>query len=164
MLFCLHKRAALLQARLGNHVGQDYLLCLQMCLLGAIEYASAPVIVYQERKKKPSTNPMYSEVPVTLTHLLTANKIYRRKCWTVLIVGCYYLATTGQVPWTERWKAIAAHLTAFVSLYRSRFAKEILYQVFEPIAWLSVLAWLMARQSPVALRLARKVQARIAHT
>ena len=163
MLFCLHRRTALLQARLGNHVGQDYLLCLQMCLLGTIEYTPIPVIIYQERKKSLSTNPMYREVPVTLSHLLTANKIYRRKCWTVLILGCYYLATRGQMPWTERRKAIAAHVTAFGSLYRSRLAKEILYQLFEPIAWLSVLVWLIARQSPVTLRLARKVQLRVMH-
>ena len=161
MFFCLHRRTALLQARLGSHIGQDYLLCLQMCLLGTIEYAPTPVIIYQERKKIPSSNPMYREVPVTLSHLLTANKIYRRKCWTVLLLGCYYLATTGQVPWTERWKGIAAHVVAFGSLYRSRFAKEILYQLFEPIAWLSVFVWLLAGRSPVTLRLARKVQARV---
>jgi len=164
MFFCLHRRAALLQARLGNHVGQDYLLCLQMCLLGPIEYIPVPVIIYQERGMSPSTNLMYSEVPITLSHLLTANKIYRRKCWTVLLLGCYYLATTGQIQWTERGKAIAAHVTAFGLLYRSRFVKEILYQLFEPIAWLSVLVWCLARQSPVTLRVARKVQARVMRT
>lgn len=163
MFFCLHRRTALLQARLGSHVGQDYLLCLQMCLLGMIEYTPVPVIIYQERKQSPSTDLMYREVPVTLSHLLTANKIYRRKCWTVLILGCYYLATREQIPWSERLKAIAAHVTAFGSLYRSRFAKEILYQLFEPIAWLSVFVWRLARQSSVTLRLARKVQARVMH-
>jgi glycosyltransferase involved in cell wall biosynthesis len=161
MFFCLHRRAALMQARLGNHVGQDYLLCLQMCLLGAIEYAPVPVIIYQERRRRPSTNVMYDEVPMTMSHLVTANKIYRRKCWTVLILGCYYLATTGQVPWSERWRAIGAHVTAFGSLYRSRFAREILYQLFEPVLWLSILAWRIAHQSSVTLRLARKVQARM---
>ena len=118
MIFCLHRRTALLQARLGNHTGQDYLLCLQMCLLGASEYAPVPVIIYQER---------------------------------------------GQVPWSERWSAIGAHVTAFGSLYRSRFAREILYQLFEPVLWLSILVWRLARQSSVTLRLARKVQARMMH-
>lgn len=161
MLFCLHKRAALLQARLGNHVGQDYLLCLQMCLLGPMEYTPVPVIIYQERGRRPSTNLMYDEVPITLSHLVTANKVYRRKCWTVLILGCYYLSTTGRVSWSERWKAIIAHVTAFRSLYRSRFAREILYQLFEPVLWLSTLVWRLAHQSSLALRLARKVQARM---
>ena len=161
MIFCLHRRTALLQARLGNHTGQDYLLCLQMCLLGASEYAPVPVIIYQERGLRPSTNLMYMEEPITLSHLVTANKIYRRKCWTVLILGCYYLATTGQVPWSERWSAIGAHVTAFGSLYRSRFAREILYQLFEPVLWLSILVWRLARQSSVTLKLARKVQARM---
>jgi glycosyltransferase involved in cell wall biosynthesis len=163
MFFCLHRRAALLQARLGNHLGQDYLLCLQMCLLGAIEHTPVPVIIYQERGRRPSTNLMYDEVPMTLSHLVTANKIYRRKCWTVLILGCYYLATTGQVSWSERWSAIGAHVTAFGSLYRSRFAREILYQLFEPVLWLSILMWRLAHQSSVTLRLARKVQARMMH-
>src|SRR5262245_52213889 len=34
MLYGLHRRTALLQARLGDHLGPDYLLCLQMCFLG----------------------------------------------------------------------------------------------------------------------------------
>ena len=161
MFFCLHRRAALMQARLGNHVGQDYLLCLQMCLLGAIEYVPVPVIIYQERGRRPSTNLMYDDVPMTLSHLVSANKIYRRKCWTVLILGCYYLATTGQVPWSERWSAVGAHVTAFVSLYRSRFTREILYQLLEPVLWLSILVWRLARQFSVTLWLARKVQARV---
>jgi glycosyltransferase involved in cell wall biosynthesis len=163
MFFCLHRRAALMQARLGNHIGQDYLLCLQMCLLGAIEYVPVPVMIYQERGRRPSTNVMYDEVPMTLSHLVTANKIYRRKCWTVLILGCYYLATTGHIPWSERWRAIGAHVTAFSSLYRSRFTREILYQLFEPVLWLSILVWRLARQSSVTLRLARRVQARMMH-
>jgi len=164
MLFCLHKRVALLQARLGNHIGQDYLLCLQMCLLGPIEYTPVPVIIYQERGITPSTNPMYREVPITVSHLLTANKIYRRKCWTVLLLGCYYLATRRQVPWSERWNAIGAHVIAFGWLYRSRFPREILYQLFEPVLWLSTLVWCLARQSPVTLRLARKMQTRVMRT
>ena len=60
MFFCLHRRTALLQARLGSHVGQDYLLCLQMCLLGTIEYTPVPVIIYQERKQSPQHR---SDVP-----------------------------------------------------------------------------------------------------
>ena len=161
MLFCLYKRAALLQAWLGNHVGQDYLLCLQMCLLGPMEYTPVPVIIYQERGRRPSTNLMYDEVPITLGHLVTANKVYRRKCWTVLILGCYYLSTVGKVSWPERWKAIIAHVTAFGSLYRSRLAREILYQLFEPVLWLSTLVWRLAHQSSLALKLVRKVQARM---
>ena len=163
MLYCLHRRAALLQARLGDHLGPDYLLCLQMCFLGPIEYTPVPVIIYEERRRHPSTNLMYDEVPMTLGHLVTANRVYRRKCWTVLLLGCYYLATTGQVPWSERWRAIGAHVTAFGSLYRSRFAREVLYQLFEPVLWLSIFVWRLARQSSVTLRLARKVQARMMH-
>ena len=161
MLYGLYRREALTQGRLGNHLGQDYLLCLQMCLLGAIEYVGTPMIIYRERQTIGSSNPMYSEASVTLSHLLTASRAHRRKCWTVLLLGCYYLATIGKVSGSERLKAIVAHAATFGPLYRSRFAKEILYQLFEPVVWLSVYVWRLARRTSVTLRLARKVQARL---
>jgi glycosyltransferase involved in cell wall biosynthesis len=161
MLYGLYRREALTQGRLGNHLGQDYLLCLQMCLLGAIEYVGTPIIIYRERQTIGSSSPMYKEAPVTLTHLLTASRVYRRKCWTVLLLGCYYLATIGKVPWSERLGAIAAHVTTFAPLHRSRFATEIVYQLFEPVVWLSVSMWRLARRWSVTFRLARKVQARV---
>ena len=158
MLYGLYRREALTHAILGNHLGQDYLLCLQMCLLGEIEYVKTPMIICRERKAIASSSPMYREAPVTLSHLLTANRIYRRKCWTVLLLGSYYAATVGKLRGSERLGAITAHLAAFVGLYRSRLAKEVLYQLFEPVAELSKLAWCLAQRWSITLRIARRMQ------
>ncbi|MGH7793398.1 MAG: glycosyltransferase family 2 protein [Candidatus Binatia bacterium] len=158
MIYGLYRRKALLQGKLGSHCGQDYLLCLQMCLLGTVEYVPRPMIVCRERKAIASSSPMYPAVPVTVSHLFTANKIHRRKCWTVLLLGSYYLATIGNVPRLERLGAIAAHLAAFVPLYRSRLAKEVLYQLFEPVVWFSVWTWRLAQRWSITFRIARRLQ------
>jgi glycosyltransferase involved in cell wall biosynthesis len=158
MFYGLYRREALTRAILGNHLGQDYLLCLQMCLLGEIAYVKSPTMICRERKAIASSSPMYREAPLTLNHLLTANRIYRRKCWTVLLRGSYYVATVGKLGGLERLAAIVAHLTEFSALYRSKLAKEILYQTFEPFAWLSTSVWSLAQRWPVTFRIARRVQ------
>jgi hypothetical protein len=101
---------------------------------------------------------MYTEAPMTLNHLITANKIYRRKCWTVLLLGSYYLATVGNVPWKERVEAIAAHVIAFSSLHRSRLAKEIIYQAFEPVVRLCAIFWRVTQRGRYSWRIARKLR------
>jgi glycosyltransferase involved in cell wall biosynthesis len=163
MLYGLYRLNALKQATFGSHMGQDYLLCLQMCLLGEVEYVGVPLIVFRQRQTAPMA-PMYLEVPLTLGNILTANRLQRRKCWTVLLLGSYYLASRGNVSFAERLGAIAAHITAFCSLYRSRLAKEVVFQLFQPIAWLSTLVWRLARQRSTALWLARKLKARFIGT
>lgn len=161
MLYGLYRREALTNGILGNHIGQDYLLCLQMCLLGAVEYIETPMINIREREAIPTTGPMYREKPLTLSHLFKANRIYRRKCWTVLLLGSYYLATIGTVPWSERIRAITAHLATFAPLYRSRLARELLYQFFEPIVWLSAFAWRIAQRWSISCRVGRRVRSRL---
>jgi hypothetical protein len=158
MFYGLYRRDALMLGKLGSHCGQDYLLCLQMCLLGKVQYVPQPITLRQERKAIPSTSPMYAEIPMTLNHLITANKIYRRKCWTVLVLGSYYLATVGNVPWNERVSAIAAHVIAFSSLHRSRLAKEIVYQLFEPFVRLGAVFWRVTQRGRYSLRIARKLR------
>jgi glycosyltransferase involved in cell wall biosynthesis len=158
MFYGLYRRDALILGKLGSHCGQDYLLCLQMCLLGEVEYVPQPITIRQERKAIPSSSPMYTEAPMTLNHLITANKIYRRKCWTVLLLGSYYLATVGNVPWKERVGAIAAHVIAFSSLHRSRLAKEIIYQAFEPVVRLCAIFWRVTQRGRYSWRIARKLR------
>jgi glycosyltransferase involved in cell wall biosynthesis len=160
MIFGLHRREVLRQGVLGNCLGFDYLLCLQLCLLGPLEYVQTPIVVYRERRTVASSSTMYTEVPITLGTLLQVGKVARRKCWTVLFMGCYYLATVGHVRWSERCGAIAAHVATFSQLYRSRLAKEVVFQLFEPLMWLGILLWRLARRWALTLRLARKIQAR----
>jgi glycosyltransferase involved in cell wall biosynthesis len=156
MLFGLYRRCALAKGRLGNCYGEDYLLCLQMCLLGPVEYIKTPIIIYRERRAVPSDNPMYTDQPLTILDLLRST---RRKCWIVLLMGCYYLARTRGVDLTERVYGIAAHVLTFSRLYRARLAKEVVFLLFAPAAWLSSLAWRLAHRWSVSMRLARKVHA-----
>ena len=158
MLYGMYRLDSLKQANFGSHLGQDYLLCLQMCLLGEVEYIGVPLIIFRHRQTAPMP-PMYLDAPLTLWNLLNASRLQRRKCWTVLIMGSYYLATRGNVSFAERLGAIAAHITTFCSLYRSRLAKEVVFQAFQPFAWLSALVWRLARQWSPTFWLTRKVKA-----
>jgi glycosyltransferase involved in cell wall biosynthesis len=160
MLYGMYRLNSLKQALLGSHLGQDYLLCLQMCLLGEVEYVEAPLIVFSQRQPPPIRPTMYLEAPLTLVNILKANRLQRRKCWTVLLLGSYYLASRGNVSLPERLGAIGAYINAFCSLYRWRLAKEVVFQLFQPIAWLGILVWRLAGKRPTTLWLARKVKAR----
>lgn len=159
MLYGLYKRAALEKATLGYCYGQDYLLCLQMCFIGPVEYVSTPIIICRERKRIPSSSVMYTEVPVTMWNLLNGGNLRRRKCWTVLLMGCYYLVTISGVCWPQRLSAIAAHMSTFCLRYRTRLAKEVVFQLFQPVAWLGAVSWRHAHRWALALRLARRVHA-----
>ena len=160
MLYGLYRLNSLKQATLGSHLGQDYLLCLQMCLLGEVEYVGAPIIVFSQRQPPPIRLPMYLDAPLTLANIINANRLQRRKCWTVLLLGSYYLASRSNVSLHQRLGAIAAHTTAFCSMYRWRLVKEVGFQLLQPIAWLSSLLWRLAGKRPMTLWLARKVKAR----
>src|SRR5215471_17938376 len=84
MVYGLYRLEALRQARFCYCLGQDYLLCLQMCLLGPVAYTPTSIIICAERKPQPSENPMYRIQPITLGNLLyTGGPMQRRKCWTV---------------------------------------------------------------------------------
>jgi glycosyltransferase involved in cell wall biosynthesis len=158
MQYGLYRLDSLRQATLGSHMGPEYLLLLQMFLLGEVEYVPVPLIIFRQRQRAPIRPPMYLEAAFTLRSILTANRLQRRKCWTVLLLGSYYLATRGKVPFAERMGAISAHITTFTSLYWKRLAKEVVFQVFQPVAWLSASVYRLARQKPTTLRLARKVK------
>jgi len=156
MLYGLYRRGALAQGTLGTCLGQDYLLCLQMCLLGPVEYVKAPIIIYQERWHVPTDNLMYPDRPLTVRDLLRSS---RRKCWTVLLMGCYYLARIRSVGLRQRVYGIAAHVFAFSRQYRGRLAKELVFLLFTPAQWLTSLTWRLAHRWSLSLRLARKLQA-----
>jgi glycosyltransferase involved in cell wall biosynthesis len=160
MVYGLYRLNALKQVTFGNHMGQDYLVCLQICLFGEIEYVEAPVIIVRYRRPAPKRVSMYEEVPITLRSLLAANKLRRRKCWTVLLMGSYYLATRRNVSFAERFGAVAAHMGAFWGLYRSRLRKEICFQVFQPIGWFINVTWRLTIQWSVTACLTRRVTER----
>jgi glycosyltransferase involved in cell wall biosynthesis len=163
MLYGLYRRAALAKGTLGlYHFAQDYLLCLQMCLLGPVEYVRTPMIVYRENSSIPLSDCMYFEVPLTARSMLNSGGARMKKCWTVLIMGCYYFSTIHGVPLTERIGGILALVRNFGWRYRSRLAKEIIFQIFRPLAWFNVTSRRLAHRWPSCLRLARKLQTFVA--
>jgi hypothetical protein len=155
MVYGLHRRGALAKATFSAGLGQDYLLCLQMCLLGPVEYVKTPMIIYQERWHVPTDNLMYPDRPLAIMDLLRSS---RRKCWTVLLMGCYYLASIHSISLTQRVRGIAAHACTFSQQYRVRLAKEVVFLLFIPARWLCLSAWRLAHRWSLSWRLARKLQ------
>jgi glycosyltransferase involved in cell wall biosynthesis len=154
----LYRLEALRQVHLGDRLGHDYLLCLQMCLLGPVAYTPTPTVIYAERHPRPNDNPMYTTLPITFGNLLCAGRLHRRKCWTVLLRGCYELGRLQRVPWLIRWRGIWAHVTAFCQRYHDRLAREVVFQGCEPLAWLSMHVWRLAQHWTLTASLARKAR------
>jgi glycosyltransferase involved in cell wall biosynthesis len=156
ILYGLYRRQALQRGVLGSWLGQDYLLSLQMCLVGPFAYTRTPLITYTERKAVTSSSPMYTELPLTLRNLFKASRVYRRKCWVVWLMGIYCLATVDHAPWSDRGRAIVAHILTFGRVYRSRLAREVVFQACEPLAWMANGLWRLLRPSPMLRRLLRR--------
>lgn len=152
----LYRLEALRQVCLSHGLAEDYLLCLQMCLLGPVAYTPTPIVIYTERQVQPNDNPMYTTPPITLANLLYAGPVWRRKCWVVLLRGCYELARLQSVPWPTRWRSIWAHVTAFCQRYHHRLAREVVFQCWAPFAWLSQRVWRLAQHWTLTASLARK--------
>jgi hypothetical protein len=151
---------ALKQANLGSHLGQDYLLCLQMCLLGEVTYVETPTIIVRERDFTPIGSPMYRERPLTIKNVFTGTGLFRWKCCAVLVLGNYYLATKGNLSLAERLDAIGAFTFTFCSRYRSRLAKEVIFLFFAPVAWFyHAVLRRTVRRLPTCLHLMRKLKA-----
>jgi glycosyltransferase involved in cell wall biosynthesis len=159
IVYGLYRRDAIIKAVFPTCYGQEYLLCLQLCLLGALAYVRAPMVIYRLRKPtSPPYNPMYTEVPITIMNLLRLGSFRRRKCWTVLLMGCYYLLRMPGVRITQRFQAMASHISSFNQRYRRRLVKEVVFLLFLPVSYFSAITWSMARRWSIAGRVARKVQ------
>lgn len=160
IVYGLYRREAITKAVFPTCYGQEYLLCLQMCLLGALAYVRAPMVIYRLRKPTtPPYNPMYAEVPITVMNLLRLGGFRRRKCWTVLLMGCYYLSRMPGVSVAQRMQAIASHIVSFDQRYRRRLTKELVFLLFLPVSYIGAFVWSIARRWCVSGRVARKVQA-----
>jgi hypothetical protein len=135
MIYGLYRRAALASTRYGDHYGHDYLVCLQTCLLGPIEYIQSPLIRYQQRIDSLDAV-MYPPERLTFTDLATYRGVRRYKCWLTLAAGCWYLARLEGPRGPEKAAATAAFAAAFVRRYASRLCREIAFIVFTPVAQL----------------------------
>jgi glycosyltransferase involved in cell wall biosynthesis len=159
MLFGLYRQWALARVTYKDGYGPDYLLCLQMCLLGPIEYVQTPMIVYYERV--PSGGAMPAASPLTLIKLLTPGRGWR-KHWIVLLMGCYFLLRVHGTSLPQRLACVVAHAVSFSRLYRVQLAKGTVHLVFWPAACLISITWWLARRWSVSLHFARRLKALVA--
>lgn len=159
ILYGLYRRSAISKGTLGlYHYAQDYLICLQMCLLGSVEYVRTPMIIYQENSLVPLRDCMYPAAPITPRNLLNAGGTRVKKCWTVLLMGSYYFTTIRGVPLMDRIGGTIALVCNFGWLYRSRLAKEVIFQLFRPLAALIAVLRDVAHRSPLCLRVTRSLK------
>jgi hypothetical protein len=157
----LYRREFLKRAVFSNCYGQEYLLCLQMLVLGRFAAVSAPMLVYTVRKQL-NADPVYDELPPTLINLLTAGPVPRAKCWTVWLLGCFYVLKIKGVSVRTRIIAAHAHFLTLFRLYRKRLALELLFLLFFPLACLACWSWQLAKKCPVTARFARKLKTVVA--
>lgn len=155
----LFRREALVQGWLGSCYGQDYILCLQMSLLGPFAYIDTPMMISRRRKPILSPNPMYAPVPLTLKNLLRVYTRPQRKCLVVLFMGCYYLFQVRSVSLTKRLQASIAHVGSFIRRYPTFLLKELVFSLFIPLSFLASFVWRGIRQVTVFDPIVYKVQA-----
>lgn len=134
ILYALYRREALTEVFFPAHCGQDYLVLLQTCLLGEVEYIRTPLITYRHVWGEIET-PMYARQPCTLRDLLVYRGVRRKKCWVTLLAGVLYLLRMRRVPPGARRAAAAAHVRAFVRRYRRELASELPFLACQPMAW-----------------------------
>jgi glycosyltransferase involved in cell wall biosynthesis len=152
----LYRREALGKGAYGDHSGADTLFLLQMCLLGPFVYTSDPMLIYQERGSEPR-DLMYHEVPLGMRHLLTAPPHIRRKCWNVLLRGVWYLGRIQGPSLHDKTSAIAVYVKTYVVKYRRRLAREIVFQLVDPLAKALSFLWDLSKRMPMTARIGKHV-------
>ena len=135
MVFGLYRREALNRAApYRQHMGHDYLMCLQMCVLGQVERVPSPLVVYMQRWGS-LDSPMYTREPITIRDLLVYRGVRRRKCWITLLLGTYYILRARGVGLTDKIRAVGAHLRSFVLRYRRHLITELAFIALTPMLW-----------------------------
>lgn len=131
MLYGLYRRDRIMHARLPVHYADDYLFCLQACLLGPVEYVDGPFLTYRQRYNRIAT--MYPRDSTTPAILLFYRGVKRSKCWTALVMGAYYLMRLSGVSRTDRLRGTATHLWSFAARYHHELMTETLFLIFTPL-------------------------------
>ena len=134
MLYGLYRRDALIQTIFRQHPGHDYLMGLQMCLLGPIAYTSIPMLIYRHVWGE-TDNPMYRLQPVTARDLLLYRGVRRRKCWISLLLGTFFLLRMRHIGFSDRLRGAAVHLAGFATRFRSHLVAEIFFLTASPAMW-----------------------------
>jgi glycosyltransferase involved in cell wall biosynthesis len=131
ILYGLYRRDAIVNAILPKHYADDYLFCLQACLLGPFEYVRGTLLTYRQRYTRIS--PMYPRDVTSPTVLLLYRGVKRSKCWTALLMGVYYLLRLRSVPFGDRMSGCVAHFVSFTRRYRRELATELLFLACTPL-------------------------------
>lgn len=153
MLYGLYRRSEAARAVFGRHLGADYLYCLRMCFLGPLAYTPTPMLIFRCRVHAATGNPMYGDLPLTVRNLVRPGGVRRKKCWTVLFMGCYYIAASPGTRLTDRVTGIVAHVWAFCVRYRGYLAKEAVYvALVSPVLWFAALPSVFSRKLGRLLR------------
>lgn len=162
MVYGLYRKEALARCFYPNTYAQEYVLLLQMTLLGPLVNIDQPMLLYRLRKTYLNTNPLYDEIDLTLANLLTAGPVPRVKCWTALLVGGFYLLRVDGVKMLDRVTAVIAHTVSFATVYKRRLAKEVVFQLFYPVSCLCSYTWAVCKKFHGTADIARKVKSRLA--
>lgn len=134
--------------RYGNkRYGDDYLLCLQMCFLGPIEYVPSPMIVYRVRTMPPAS-PIGDTMPLTIKNLLFGGK-RMQKSWSVLTWGCYDLMRFRDVCLNRRVAGVLTYISAFVVRYKRHLATDMLLISCSILAAFPRTIWKYVRRVPL---------------
>jgi glycosyltransferase involved in cell wall biosynthesis len=131
MLYAVYRRDTITRAFLPKHYADDYLFCLQACVLGPAEYLASTLLTYSQRYSRIS--PMYPLEPTSPSVLLLYRGVKRKKCWTALVMGVWYLLRLPGVPLANRFRSALAHVSAFAIRYRRELATELLFLVSTPL-------------------------------
>jgi glycosyltransferase involved in cell wall biosynthesis len=134
MLYGVYRIEALRKAIFRQHPGHDYLLPMQMCLLGPLAYSAAPMLIYQHVWGETDT-PMYKLQPLTLRDLLIYRGVRRKKCWITLVLGALYLLRMPEISLRARVAGAAAHITEFIRRYPAHLRTEAFFLAATPAAW-----------------------------
>jgi hypothetical protein len=140
--FGLMRREALARVRLRMRQGHDYLVCLQMAMIGPVRRIQKPIIRYWH-VYGPVDNPMYGYRPLTIRKMLEWPSA-RFKCWLILARGCWYLLLERHTPLMTRLRCIAAFVWSFGQRFGGYLFREAAYAVAAPVA---VLLWPLTRSA-----------------
>jgi len=134
MYFGLYRREVLAHVRLRQVGGHDFLVPLQMVMMGPIRRIEKPIIRYWHAWG-PLDNPMYGYRSVSIRKLL-AWPSNRFKCWLTLARGAWYLLRERHTPLGTRVKATVAFVATFGRTYAGYLFREAVFAAAAPIAYL----------------------------
>lgn len=130
--FALFRRDALSRVVLRQKVGHDYLVCLQMAMIGPVRRIQKPIIRYWH-VWGPMDNPMYGYRAISIPGLLAWPK-KSFKCWTTLGRGVGYLLREHGTPLVARVRSAVAFAATFSARFGWYLVSEASYVLAAPVA------------------------------